>query len=155
MDLSTIHSAKGPPEIGTPRSPSASWTVFSPVGFALDSEEEIEEAHRPFYVAVTRAKKRLFLSLHHQGFRGGITQFHKVSRFIDTPEVRERLQLHMMMEQRQPFVEAAEAGEGQAALDKGGLLKKITDYFPVERKRRDLTAIENVIISVQNNVTRG
>ena len=99
----------------------------------IDSEEEIEEEHRLFYVAVTRAKKRLFLSLHHQGFRGGITQFHKVSRFIDTPEVRERLQLHMMMEQRQPFVEAAE-GEGQIGLDKGGLLKKITDYF---RKERD------------------
>ncbi|HWR90189.1 MAG TPA: ATP-dependent helicase [Dissulfurispiraceae bacterium] len=128
--LSTIHSAKG-----------LEWdAVFVvglmdgvlPVGFALDSEEEIEEEHRLFYVAVTRAKKRLFLSLHHQGFRGGITQFHKVSRFIDTPEVRERLQLHMMMEQRQPFVEAAEA-EGQIGLDKGGLLKKITDYFRKEQ----------------------
>ena len=68
--LSTIHSAKG-----------LEWeTVFVmglvdgvlPVTFALDSEEEIEEERRLFYVAVTRAKSSLFFTLHHEGSRGGI-----------------------------------------------------------------------------------
>jgi ATP-dependent DNA helicase UvrD/PcrA len=74
--LSTVHSAKG-----------LEWdSVFImglmdgvlPVTFALDSEDDIEEEQRLFYVAVTRAKNRLFLTLHHEGTRGGIAQFNKV-----------------------------------------------------------------------------
>ena len=62
--LSTIHSAKG-----------LEWdSVFLiglaegilPISFALDSEDEIEEEHRLFYVGITRAKNRLHLSLHHE-----------------------------------------------------------------------------------------
>ncbi len=87
--LSTIHSSKG-----------LEWdTVFLmsladgvlPITFSLDSEDEIEEEHRLFYVAVTRAKNRLFLTVHHEGTRGGITQFNKISRFVDTPNVLAQL----------------------------------------------------------------
>ena len=65
--LSTIHSAKG-----------LEWDcVFLmglidgvlPVTFSLDDEESIEEEQRLFYVAVTRAKNRLYLTLHHEGQR--------------------------------------------------------------------------------------
>ncbi len=85
LTLSTIHSSKG-----------LEWdSVFLigvvdgvlPSSFALDDEDEIEEESRLFYVAVTRAKNRLFLSMHHEGLRGGITQFNKVSRFIDAPNI--------------------------------------------------------------------
>lgn len=85
LTLSTIHSAKG-----------LEWdTVFMiglvegvlPSSFALDNEEEIEEESRLFYVGITRAKNRLFLSLNHEGTRGGITQFNKVSRFVEMPNV--------------------------------------------------------------------
>ncbi|MGE5893233.1 MAG: ATP-dependent helicase [bacterium] len=87
--LSTIHSAKG-----------LEWdSVFIaglmegvlPITFALDHEDDIEEEQRLFYVAVTRAKNRLFLTLHHEGMRGGIYQFNKVSRFLDAPNVLARL----------------------------------------------------------------
>lgn len=89
LTLSTIHSAKG-----------LEWdTVFLmglmdgvlPVAFSLDHEDEIEEEQRLFYVAVTRAKNHLALSLHHEGFRGGITQFNRISRFVDLPNVLSKL----------------------------------------------------------------
>ena len=38
-------------------------------------------------MAITRAKNRLYLSLNHEGTRGGITQFNKVSRFVEMPNV--------------------------------------------------------------------
>jgi len=85
ITLSTIHSAKG-----------LEWdSVFiiglvegvMPSSFALDNEEEIEEEGRLFYVGITRAKNRLFLSVNHEGIRGGITQFNKVSRFVEMPNV--------------------------------------------------------------------
>ncbi|MDD3905855.1 MAG: ATP-dependent helicase [Candidatus Omnitrophica bacterium] len=85
LTLSTIHSAKG-----------LEWdSVFMiglidgvlPSSFSLDNPEEIEEESRLFYVGITRAKNRLFLSLNHEGTRGGITQFNKVSRFVEMPNV--------------------------------------------------------------------
>jgi hypothetical protein len=58
-----------------------------PSSFSLDNEEEIEEESRLFYVGITRAKERLFLSLSHEAMRGGITQFNKVSRFVEMTNV--------------------------------------------------------------------
>jgi DNA helicase-2/ATP-dependent DNA helicase PcrA len=62
-----------------------------PTTYALTNKEDIEEEHRLLYVGVTRAKKRLFLSLHHYGSTGGITQFNKISRFLDVPNVLSKL----------------------------------------------------------------
>jgi len=90
LTMSTIHSAKG-----------LEWdTVFIigmtdgilPSKFSLDDVNEVEEEHRLFYVAVTRAKNRLFLSLHHEGFEQGLTQFNKISRFLDEPNIISKLQ---------------------------------------------------------------
>lgn len=83
--LSTIHSAKG-----------LEWdTVFVialsdgclPVTYALDDDEAIEEECRLLYVAVTRAKNNLYLSMHNQGFNSGISTFNKPSRFLNTQTV--------------------------------------------------------------------
>ena len=63
-----------------------------PSKFSLDDVNEVEEEHRLFYVAVTRAKNRLFLSLHHEGFEQGLTQFNKISRFLDEPNIISKLQ---------------------------------------------------------------
>jgi DNA helicase-2/ATP-dependent DNA helicase PcrA len=92
--LSTIHSAKG-----------LEWeSVFLiglvegilPVSFSLDDEESLEEEQRLFYVGVTRAKKQLILSLHHEGSGFGLNQFNKVSRFLDSPNVLSRLDQSIM-----------------------------------------------------------
>jgi DNA helicase-2/ATP-dependent DNA helicase PcrA len=84
--LSTIHSAKG-----------LEWRyVFligaidgvMPSSYATHDDEELEEEHRMFYVAVTRAKEQLYILLHHEGRNNGIHTFNRLSRFVDAPNVR-------------------------------------------------------------------
>ncbi|MDO8525272.1 MAG: ATP-dependent helicase [Candidatus Omnitrophota bacterium] len=115
ITLSTIHSAKG-----------LEWdTVFLiglvegvlPSSFSLDNEEEIEEESRLFYVGITRAKNRLFLSVNHEGMRGGVTQFNKVSRFVEMPNVMELLDRELDLE--------IDIGDDTPFYDKKALLDKI------------------------------
>lgn len=95
--LSTIHSSKG-----------LEWdTVYLiglvdgilPISFALNSEEEIEEESRLFYVAITRAKNRLFMSLNQEGTRNGMTQYNKISRFIDSPEILRHIDQELVIDE--------------------------------------------------------
>ena len=125
MTLSTIHSAKG-----------LEWDVVFvmglmdgvlPITFSLDSDEEMEEEQRLLYVAVTRAESRLYLTLHHEGERGGIAQFNKISRFIDMPNVLEKLDCKDFASRKRPASGGDE--ESGAALDKKELLRKITDFY--------------------------
>jgi len=94
LTLATIHSAKG-----------LEWEVvfliglvegILPVGYALHDQEGLEEEHRLFYVAITRAKTQLYLSLHHEGFKGGLSQFNRPSRFVEEPNVFSRLDVQAM-----------------------------------------------------------
>ncbi|MCL5022407.1 MAG: ATP-dependent helicase [Nitrospirae bacterium] len=134
LTLSTIHSAKG-----------LEWDcVFLiglmdgvlPVAFSLDHEEEIEEEQRLFYVGITRAKNRLFLSLHHEGYRGGITQFNKISRFVDVPNVMAKLSAYGVPETG-PERKEREYEEGPRLYDKESLLKRVIDLL--EPKEQDPT----------------
>lgn len=90
VTLSTIHSAKGL-EWGNVFVIGMIEGLF-PSAYALKNDEGLEEERRLFYVAVTRAKVRLFLSLTHYGFSGGITQFNKPSRFLDDAGVEPYLE---------------------------------------------------------------
>lgn len=81
LTLSTIHSAKG-----------LEWKVVfvlnvsdgaMPSGRAGPDPEEIEEERRLLYVAVTRAKRRLYLSYPVRGFTRGSAYLSKPSRFLD------------------------------------------------------------------------
>jgi DNA helicase-2/ATP-dependent DNA helicase PcrA len=82
LTLSTIHSAKG-----------LEWdTVFLlwaaegkfPAFHGGFDDDEMEEERRLFYVAVTRAKRRLYISYPVQFFeRGGGPVFGRASRFVD------------------------------------------------------------------------
>ncbi|RLA82636.1 MAG: ATP-dependent helicase, partial [Deltaproteobacteria bacterium] len=89
--LSTIHSAKG-----------LEWEVVFimgvaeghlPISYSHLSEEDIEEERRLLYVAITRAKRELFLTMSHEGYRGGITTFCRLSRFLDDPQVLKFLEV--------------------------------------------------------------
>ncbi|MGC9603503.1 MAG: ATP-dependent helicase [Minisyncoccia bacterium] len=85
LTLSTIHSAKG-----------LEWDVVFLLGVAEGtlpskmalgkSGEEIEEEHRLFYVAITRARNKLYLLFHLAGDMGPMT-FNRLSRFVDDPSV--------------------------------------------------------------------
>nr|MBP7056783.1 ATP-dependent helicase [Candidatus Omnitrophota bacterium] len=124
--LSTIHSAKG-----------LEWdTVFLiglvdgvlPSAFALNDAESIEEESRLLYVAVTRAKDRLFLSLCHEGMRGGISQFNKISRFIDSSNILARLDQNLSEEASDGDSFDLDDGDGiTVSYDKDSLLKDVLD----------------------------
>lgn len=125
--LSTIHSSKG-----------LEWdSVFLmgladgvlPVSFSLDDEDAIEEERRLFYVAVTRAKHSLFLSMHHEGRRGGITQFNRVSRFVETPNVLSKIETKGLQRRQMPETQAVEREELSQRYDKDTLLRRIMDLM--------------------------
>jgi DNA helicase-2/ATP-dependent DNA helicase PcrA len=127
LTLSTIHGAKG-----------LEWeSVFLiglmdgvlPVAFALNDEDEIEEENRLFYVGVTRAKNRLYLSLHHEGSRGGITQFNKMSRFLDIPSVFSKLEPTGIPRQRMKQIDSREDEEETLYYDKESLYRRIMDFL--------------------------
>lgn len=128
ITLSTIHSSKG-----------LEWDSVYLIGltdgvlpssFALDSEEEIEEESRLFYVAVTRAKNRLFMSMNHEGSRGGITQFNKISRFIDAPNILSGLDQKVVFESQRDFDMDLDDDDGIApAYDKSSLLREVIDNY--------------------------
>ncbi|HEX8524106.1 MAG TPA: ATP-dependent helicase [Tepidisphaeraceae bacterium] len=122
--LSTIHSAKG-----------LEWEVVFLMGAkdgvlpssrALEDQEDLEEEHRLFYVAVTRAKRQLILTMHHYGNGPGIQNLYKPSRFVEAANVRECLDFDSTRTQ-------SDAGKGkpslpagiEMALNKDSLLKRI------------------------------
>lgn len=126
LTLSTIHSAKG-----------LEWeSVFFiglmdgvlPVSFSLNTQEDIEEEHRLFYVGITRAKNHLFLSLHHEGTRGGINQFNKISRFIDVPNVLSKLESTTHKKKEILFV-PKESEKVTPIYNKKSLLEKVIEFF--------------------------
>ncbi|MCX5678877.1 MAG: ATP-dependent helicase [Candidatus Omnitrophica bacterium] len=128
LTLSTIHSSKG-----------LEWdSVFLislidgvlPSSFALEREEEIEEESRLFYVAVTRAKNRLFLSMSHEGSRGGITQFNKISRFLDAANVLAGLDQKVIFEPTEdPDIDLDDSDGIMPAYNKSSLLKRVIDRY--------------------------
>lgn len=127
LTLSTIHSAKG-----------LEWeSVFFiglidgvlPVSFSLNTQEDIEEEHRLFYVGITRAKNHLYLSIHHEGTRGGINQFNKISRFVDIPNVLSKLESNIPDKKIKEVSVPREIEKVTPIYDKKSLLKKVIDLF--------------------------
>jgi len=129
LTLSTIHSAKG-----------LEWTnvyllglmdgVF-PVSFSLGDEDEIEEEHRLFYVAVTRAKNNLILSLHHEASRGGINQFNKISRFVDRANILSKLNKQAIIDPDidDDDISSCDFDQDTVIYDKKSLYNKVTRIF--------------------------
>jgi DNA helicase II / ATP-dependent DNA helicase PcrA len=94
--LSTIHSAKG-----------LEWDVVFVIGlidgvfpsrFSLKFSDQIEEEQRLLYVAVTRPKQKLYLTMHHEGSGTGFYQFNRLSRFLEHPSVLKSMQQSVITE---------------------------------------------------------
>ena len=81
VTLMTIHSAKGL-EFETVIVPGLEEGLF-PIGQSAGDQEELEEERRLFYVAVTRAKKRLYLTNCERRYRFGELSYPTPSRFLN------------------------------------------------------------------------
>ncbi len=81
VKLMTIHAAKGL-EFPVVFVGGMEETLF-PSGMSINTREELEEERRLFYVAVTRAKKKLYLSYANSRYRFGQLQQNDPSRFLD------------------------------------------------------------------------
>jgi DNA helicase-2/ATP-dependent DNA helicase PcrA len=125
--LSTIHSSKG-----------LEWEVVFLMGVkdgvlpssrALEDEEDLDEEHRLFYVAVTRAKRDLILTMHHYGSGPGIQNIHRASRFVEVPNVRALLEYDTTRTESSPGARAGERAGLPAGIDvilnKDALLQRI------------------------------
>ncbi|MCX6165326.1 MAG: UvrD-helicase domain-containing protein [Ignavibacteriae bacterium] len=80
VTLMTIHSAKGL-EFPVVFITGLEEGLF-PVSGALNAEEDMEEERRLFYVAITRAKEKLYISFANQRYRFGIQSYQMKSRFL-------------------------------------------------------------------------
>ncbi len=81
VKLMTIHAAKGL-EFPVVFVGGLEETLF-PNAMAINTREELEEERRLFYVAITRAKHRLWLTYANARYRFGQLQQNDPSRFID------------------------------------------------------------------------
>jgi len=87
VKLMTIHSAKGL-EFPVVFVGGLEETLF-PNAMAINTREELEEERRLFYVAITRARKKLWLTYANTRYRFGNLTQNDPSRFIDElPEER-------------------------------------------------------------------
>lgn len=81
VKLMTIHAAKGL-EFGCVFVGGVEETLF-PSAMSINTREELEEERRLFYVAVTRAKERLWLTYANSRYRFGQLVQNEPSRFIE------------------------------------------------------------------------
>ena len=81
VKLMTIHAAKGL-EFSCVFVGGLEETLF-PSAMSINTREELEEERRLFYVAITRAKKKLWLTYANARYRYGQLQQNEPSRFID------------------------------------------------------------------------
>ena len=81
VKLMTIHAAKGL-EFEVVFVGGLEETLF-PNAMSINTREELEEERRLFYVAVTRAKHKLYLSYSNARYRFGQLQQNDPSRFLD------------------------------------------------------------------------
>lgn len=81
VKLMTIHAAKGL-EFSCVFVAGIEETLF-PNAMAINTREELEEERRLFYVAITRAKKRLWLTYANTRYRFGQLVQNEPSRFIE------------------------------------------------------------------------
>ena len=79
VKLMTIHSAKGL-EFEVVFLPALEEGIFP--NYKATTDEDIEEERRLFYVAVTRAKKKLFLTSSYNRFLYGESMTEEISRFL-------------------------------------------------------------------------
>lgn len=120
VTLMTVHSAKGL-EFHTVFVVGLEENLF-PNQMAMMSPSQVEEERRLFYVAVTRAKRRCFLSYADSRYRYGKIEFAHPSRFIDDIDGR--------------YLHKAAGAASSARMSGGGGGRSLLDHMGMEREER-------------------
>ncbi len=130
VKLMSIHSAKGL-EFGAVFIIGLEEGVF-PSYRSIQSSEDTEEERRLMYVAITRAKKNLFIVLSRQRMLFGQTNCNQPSRFIK--EIRPEL-LYLMGSKREP---AKDVPEGQTNREKSkkSIASAIKSQFTADKAKQ-------------------
>ncbi len=111
VTLMTIHSAKGL-EFKSVFLVGMEENLF-PSSMAMETRQDLEEERRLFYVAVTRAEKRLTLTYAKSRYRFGQMNFNEPSRFLD--EVEEKFLARPTKSVTRPKWDAAPSRKTQEA----------------------------------------
>jgi len=135
VTLMTIHSAKGL-EFPVVFITGLEEGLF-PVSGALNAEEDMEEERRLFYVAVTRAKEKLYISFANQRYRFGVQSYQMKSRFLKEIE-------HEVDEKNLVFYERLRINKNRHQLhsDKDERSKKVSlnyDYFESKKSNSEFS----------------
>ena len=127
----SIHSAKGL-EFGAVFIIGLEEGVF-PSYRSIQSMEDTEEERRLMYVAITRAKKNLFIVLTRQRMLFGQTNCNQPSRFIK--EINPEL-LYLMGSKRETPKDLPE-GQTQREKSKKSIASAIKSQFTVDKKKQE------------------
>ena len=131
VKLMSIHSAKGL-EFGAVFIIGLEEGVF-PSYRSIQSMEDTEEERRLMYVAITRAKKNLFIVLTRQRMLFGQTNCNQPSRFIK--EINPEL-LYLMGSKRETPKDLPQ-GESQREKSKKSIASAIKSQFTVDKKKQE------------------
>lgn len=114
VTLMTIHAAKGL-EFPVVFITGLEEGLF-PVGNSINSEEELEEERRLFYVAITRAMRKLYLMFANTRYKFGTPSYQTKSRFIReiSPEIADKHIKHETLRNRMEYAPVAKAKTGRA-----------------------------------------
>jgi DNA helicase-2/ATP-dependent DNA helicase PcrA len=130
VKLMSIHSAKGL-EFGAVFIIGLEEGVF-PSYRSIQSSEDTEEERRLMYVAITRAKKNLFIVLSRQRMLFGQTNCNQPSRFIK--EIRPEL-LYLMGSKREPAKDIPE-GQSNREKSKKSIASAIKSQFTADKAKQ-------------------
>ena len=132
--LMTIHSAKGL-EFPCVFLPGMEDGIFPGMQAVMGGDSEIEEERRLAYVAITRAKKELYISYSNCRLLYGRTQYNPPSRFIS--EIPESLVERPETEVRERVMMGAQPRYGGNFAPKRDILTVGTAPRPVSRAARE------------------
>jgi DNA helicase-2/ATP-dependent DNA helicase PcrA len=126
-----------------------------PGGAANESDEDIEEERRIFYVSITRARSDLYFTSCRHRTIWGQTRYHMPSRFLrEIPEKHVQIAGSVPFEMRQDPMFASRTIEAGAQQSAGWYQKKpaaLGKFAPGDRVYHDSYGPGNIVKSVTEN----
>lgn len=154
VKLMTIHAAKGL-EFPCVFSVGLEETLF-PSAMSLYDREDLEEERRLFYVAITRAKQRLWVTFSASRYRFGSLVQNDPSRFIDEiPEAYLDKTFTGMSNRPASSLGGGFGSQLRGNFEKAPPLKKIAEKIQQQASKQDHTPSSNFQIAAPTDLKAG